>query len=157
MMKDVVAKRMRLNNGSSSYSSSRGTRTELDKYLAEECEDETKHFDILAWWKGQSSRFPILSRMARDVLSIPISTVASESAFSTCGRIMDDFRTSLTPFMVEALVCTQDWLKRATPTNIAENTEELTYLEEGNSISNVVFLIYMFVSKIFTTLYFFPL
>ncbi|CAN6248413.1 unnamed protein product [Urochloa humidicola] len=32
--------------------------------------------------------------------------------------------------MVEALVCTQDWLKRATPVNIAENTEELTKLEE---------------------------
>jgi len=44
------------------------------------------------------------------VLAIPISTVASESAFSTCGRILDDFRSSLTPFMVEALVCTQDWL-----------------------------------------------
>jgi len=156
MMKSMYAKRMKLNSGSSS-SYNRGSRTELEKYLAEECEDDIKNFDILAWWKGQSSRFPILSRLARDVLAIPISTVASESAFSTCGRIMDDFRTSLTPFMVEALVCTQDWLKRATPTNIAENTEELTYLEEGNSISNVVFLIYMFVSKIFTTLYFFPL
>jgi hypothetical protein len=29
-----------------------GIRTELDKYLAEECEDEVKVFDILAWWKG---------------------------------------------------------------------------------------------------------
>jgi hypothetical protein len=84
MMKSVVAKRMRLNNSSSSYS--RGIRTELDKYLAEECEDEVKVFDILAWWKGQSSRFPILSRLARDVLAIPISIVASESAFSTSGR-----------------------------------------------------------------------
>jgi len=93
-----------------------------------------KKFDILAWWKGQSTRFPILSTMARDVLAIPISTVASESAFSTSGRILDDFRTSLTPFMVEALVCTQDWLRRATPINIEENTEELAKLEEGSSI-----------------------
>jgi hypothetical protein len=53
-----------------------------------------------------STRFPILGRLARDVLAIPISTVASESAFSTGGRILDDFRSSLTPFMVEALVCT---------------------------------------------------
>ena len=143
MMKDVVAKRMRLNNGSSSYSSSRGTRTELDKYLAEECEDETKHFDILAWWKGQSSRFPILSRMARDVLSIPISTVASESAFSSSGRILDDFRTSLTPFMVEALICTNDWVRRATPINVAENTEELSKLEEGDSINHLFYLLFV--------------
>jgi hypothetical protein len=132
MMKSVVAKKMRLNNGTSSCS--RGCRTELDKYLAEECEEDDKKFDILVWWKGQSSRFPILSRLARDVLAMPISTVASEAAFSTSGRILDDFRTSLTPFMVEALVCTQDWLKRATPVNIAENTEELSKLEEGDSI-----------------------
>jgi hypothetical protein len=121
-----------------------GCRTELDKYLAEECEEDDKKFDILQWWKAQSSRFPILSRLARDVLAIPISTVASEAAFSTSGRILDDFRTSLTPFMVEALVCTQDWLKRATPVNNAENSEELSKLEEGDSIihtcSMLVFL-----------------
>jgi hypothetical protein len=74
--------------------------------LAEECEEDHKKFDILKWWKGRSSRFPILSRLAHDVLAIPISTVASESAFSIGGRVLDDFRTSLTPFMVESLICT---------------------------------------------------
>ena len=69
--------------------------------------------------------------MARDVLAIPITTVASESAFSTSGRILDDFRSSLTPFMVEALVCTQDWMRRAGPITDEEDTEELAKLEEG--------------------------
>jgi len=119
---------MKLNSGIGS--SSRGSRTELDRYLAEECEEDVKKFDILAWWKGQSTRFPILSKLARDVLAIQISTVASESAFSTGGRVLDDFRTSLTPFMVEALVCTQDWLRRATPIPMPGNTEELTTLQE---------------------------
>jgi hypothetical protein len=68
--------------------------------------------------------------MAQDILAIPISTVASESVFSTSGRILDDFRTSLTPFMLEALVCTQDWLRRSTPINIQENIEELTIIEK---------------------------
>ncbi|XBJ00437.1 hypothetical protein VPH35_020334 [Triticum aestivum] len=69
--------------------------------------------------------------MARDILAIPITTVASESAFSTSGRILDDFRTSLTPFMVQALVCTQDWLRRSTdPVDIKENLEELEVLEK---------------------------
>ena len=128
---DNIVKRMKLNSGMGS--SSRGNRTELDRYLAEECEEDAKRFDILAWWKGQASRFPILSKLARDVLAIQISIVASESAFSTGGRVLDDFRTSLTPFMVEALVCTQDWLRRATPIDLLENTEQLAKYEEGDN------------------------
>ena len=34
----------------------------------------------------------MLSKMARDVLVVPISTVASESAFSTGGSILDPFK-----------------------------------------------------------------
>jgi hypothetical protein len=87
--------------------------------------------DLLVWWKASEQRFPILARMARDVLAIPISIVASESTFSTSGRILDDFRSSLTPFMLEALVCAQDWLRWSIPIDIEENLEELTMLEKG--------------------------
>jgi hypothetical protein len=127
MMKSLIAKKMRLNNGASSSSN----KSEIDKFLTEEPKDDGPKFDILAWWKGNSTRFPILACLARDVLAIPFSTVAFESAFSTGGRVLDDFRTSLTPFMVEALVCTQDWLRHSTPVNIEENIEELTKLEKG--------------------------
>jgi hypothetical protein len=40
----------------------------------------------------------------------PVSTVASESAFSTSGRILDSFRSCLNPEMVEALIWAQNWL-----------------------------------------------
>ncbi|XP_070005193.1 zinc finger BED domain-containing protein RICESLEEPER 1-like [Nicotiana sylvestris] len=48
------------------------SKTELEKYLAEDPENERPDFDILAWWKVNSPRFPILAKIARDVLAIPI-------------------------------------------------------------------------------------
>ncbi|CAN1337711.1 Putative AC transposase [Linum perenne] len=87
-------------------------KTKLDKYLREEPNDTPDpKFNVLDWWILNSHRYPILSQMARDVLVVPISTVSSESAFSTGGRVLDAFRSSLTPRIVDALICTQDWLR----------------------------------------------
>ncbi|XP_038878772.1 uncharacterized protein LOC120070932 [Benincasa hispida] len=38
--------------------------------------------------------------------------VASDSAFSTSGRVIDPFRTSLSPTTVEALVCAQNYVHK---------------------------------------------
>ncbi|XP_073014639.1 zinc finger BED domain-containing protein RICESLEEPER 2-like [Primulina eburnea] len=65
-------------------------KSELEKYLVEDVEEEKKNFNILQWWKDNSLRFPILSRMARDILAVPISTVALEAAFRTGGRAQKD-------------------------------------------------------------------
>lgn len=48
-----------------------------------------------------------------DILAIQVSTVASESAFSTGGRILDPYRTRLSTALVEALICTQDWVRKS--------------------------------------------
>ncbi|KAK9677040.1 hypothetical protein RND81_11G118100 [Saponaria officinalis] len=108
-------------------------KTELDKYLSDGVEDDDSKFDLLGWWKDSSvRRYPILANMAKDVLAMPVSTVASESAFSTGGRVLDFFRTSLTPRMVEALICCQDWLRKSHgPLMIEENILELEVLEES--------------------------
>ena len=110
-----------------------GERTEVDKYLEEPCEKVTSNFDILNWWKVNSSKYKVLSEVARDVLAIPVSTVSSEAAFSTGGRVIDQFRSSLTPKLVECLFCMQDWL-RATPLpfEVEENMAEMEELELGN-------------------------
>nr|GLL25207.1 zinc finger BED domain-containing protein RICESLEEPER 2-like [Ipomoea trifida] len=94
--------------------------TELDKYIAEQLENggEDDEFDILNWWKTNAHRLPILASIARDILAIPISTVASESAFSTGGRVLDTYRSSLTPRVVQALIYTQDWLRNETEDSI---------------------------------------
>ncbi|CAN1347900.1 Putative AC transposase [Linum perenne] len=76
------------------------------------------------WWSTYGLAYPILSEIARDVLAIPISSVASEAAFSTGGRIMDSYRTSLHPNMLEAIVCTEDWLRSADSVPTVEDLSE---------------------------------
>jgi len=51
---------------------------ELDHYLEERVLSRTHNFDILNWWKTNGVKYPILQRLARDILAIPISTVASK-------------------------------------------------------------------------------
>jgi hypothetical protein len=91
-----------------------GEASDLDKYMAEPpikvpkaCYDK---FEILSWWKTHQEVYPILAVLARDVLAIQASTVASESAFSAGGRVIDPFCSRLEPEMVEALVCAKDWV-----------------------------------------------
>jgi len=84
--------------------------SELERYLAEPqfkvSKANNNTFDILAWWKNQKDEYPVLSMIARDVLAMQVSTVASDSAFSAGGRVVDPYRSSLDPDMVQALVCT---------------------------------------------------
>jgi hypothetical protein len=69
--------------------------------------------------------------MAKDVLAMPASTVPSESAFSTGGRIIDPLRCSLSTDTVEALICAQSWLHTThTKVNAREAAEELQSYEE---------------------------
>ncbi|XP_026412067.1 zinc finger BED domain-containing protein RICESLEEPER 3-like isoform X2 [Papaver somniferum] len=87
---------------------------ELEKYLLEEFDEEegVTKFDILAWWKSNSTKYKVLSHMAKDILAMPVSYVASESAFSTGKRVLSTWRSSLSPRTVESLLCTQGWLEK---------------------------------------------
>ncbi|KAJ9541391.1 hypothetical protein OSB04_027897, partial [Centaurea solstitialis] len=50
-------------------------------------------FDILMWWKCNGAKFPILQKIARDVL-------------------ITKTRSRQKPEIVAALMCTQSWLKK---------------------------------------------
>ncbi|GJU00853.1 zinc finger BED domain-containing protein RICESLEEPER 2-like protein [Tanacetum coccineum] len=122
-----------------SESGMQDSKSELDRYLNEDAEDDSDNFDILNWWKVNSPRFPILSLLARDIMAIPISTVASESVFSTSGRVLDAFRSSLTPPVVESLICTQDWFRENSMLDVTENWDEIQNIEEEILLRNFGF------------------
>jgi hypothetical protein len=42
-------------------------------------------------------------------MAIPVTTVASESVFSTGGRVISPHRSRLAPKTVEGLMCMQAW------------------------------------------------
>src|SRR5262249_54253991 len=97
-------------------SSSTSTPNELNLYLATDFTnfitvEEIENFNILLWWKIHQTYYPILSCIARDLLTPPVSTVSSESAFSQGGNIVTDQRTRLAPEAVQVLVCLKDWLR----------------------------------------------
>lgn len=81
----------------------------MDLYLEEPLLPRTHDLDIIQWWQHAGLKYPTLRKIARDVLAIPVSTVASESVFSTGGRIISPHRSKLAPSMVEALMCMQAW------------------------------------------------
>ena len=84
-------------------------RTELDLYLEEPTLPRTQELDIINWWKFGGIKYPSLQKIAHDILPIPVTSVASESTFSTSGRILSPHRGRLTPTMAEALMCMQAW------------------------------------------------
>ena len=80
-------------SGSAGTNQTNVPSAELDMHLEEQIIGIThgKSFDILTWWKMNETQFPSLSKLAKIVLMAPASSVASESAFSTGGRVLDNY------------------------------------------------------------------
>ena len=86
-------------SGKNATTSSPNNTTDIDRYLSVETIpfEDNEDFDILEWWKKQQIKYPVLSIIARVVLTVPVNTVASEAAFSASGRVVSKNRCNLSP------------------------------------------------------------
>nr|XP_027191257.1 zinc finger BED domain-containing protein DAYSLEEPER-like isoform X2 [Cicer arietinum] len=101
-------------------------KSELDEYLEEPLLSDVKEFDILSWWRVNQPKYPTLSRLASDILSMSISTVSADSVFDTEIRKMDNYRSSLDSRTLEALICAKDWLRyKSIPKNVSNTLEKM--------------------------------
>ncbi|XP_031250760.1 zinc finger BED domain-containing protein RICESLEEPER 1-like [Pistacia vera] len=92
--------------------SSSSQESELNCYLSDSKCHSDEGFDILKWWRLNSSTYPTLVRMARDFLSIPIFVIDEDDSFSDevtnvhdCLKNLnddDDFKCKF--------ACTRFWL-----------------------------------------------
>ena len=101
-----LAKRKRQVDSSSRCDISKYLNTDYCSYLSP---NEVKKFDIMNWQKSHESTFSVLSKMACDLLTPPVSTIASKSSFSIATNIIGDRSTTFVAEMLEALTSLKDW------------------------------------------------
>lgn len=131
---------------------------ELEMYLKEKVENPKNilgtEYDVLSWWRVNSPKYPVLAEMAKDIFAMQVSSVASESAFSTSGRLIDPYRSCLTHYMIEVLMCTEQWMKsdiKLREKRVATNTQMLADLELHDKLEKGQFslLLQLFIFKSF--------
>ncbi|XP_028115734.1 uncharacterized protein LOC114313562 [Camellia sinensis] len=72
----------------------------------------SQNFKLLSWWKAASPKYPILSKMARDFLAIPLTLATSDEAFYSELRKPDRDLICLGPELMNALMCTRSWFEK---------------------------------------------
>ena len=113
-------------------------KTHMELYLEQPKVDRNTNLNVLDFWKRNRFRYPELDAMACDILSILITTVASESVFSAGGRVLNKYRTSFLPENADTLIYARD----------------LLYHVWGNGIPNIMhFQIFILIDHYFDFLY----
>lgn len=75
--------------------------------------DREQYPSVLSWWcaEPQKKRWPTLSLLAIDILSIPPMSDEPERTFSGARRTLSWERAQLSPGKLEELECSKNWIK----------------------------------------------
>ena len=89
----------------------KSVETELKEYLHEPCIDCLRD-DSLQWWhRIGSNKYPRISVLAKEFLSICVSSSPSERLFSTGRGIITFRRGRLAPDTISALMTLKSWTR----------------------------------------------
>lgn len=82
-------------------------RDEIESYLADIPSPRTaKALDV---WRGLVSQFPILSKMAKDYLAIPATSIPSKQIFLQAGDLITKKRNHLAKDSISMIFCLKNW------------------------------------------------
>ncbi|KAH7461835.1 hypothetical protein FOMA001_g18917 [Fusarium oxysporum f. sp. matthiolae] len=121
---------------------------ELDQYLSEPPVDNIAYkVDPIAWWRDVGAvRFPRLSYMAVDFLTIASSSAETERDFSSCGRMVTPLRCRLRRHIVAMAQCLRSWSKAGIyqptlPLGLLEGDNWRQVLQLASRVSGFEFLL----------------
>ena len=58
----------------------------------------------LRWWQAQALKYPLISKVAKQYMSVQATSVASERVFSVAGDVVTAKRSQLSPDNVDRLL-----------------------------------------------------
>jgi hAT family C-terminal dimerisation region len=97
--------------------------------------------DIPEYWKRNATAYTTLAMMMRDVFAVLVSTVPSESCFSSTNGILTDKHTKLGSKLFEQLVCNKDWIVAESriqhDTTFEATTSVIETQESGTNIHDI--------------------
>ena len=80
-------------------------KKELKLYLTLPVENSpNSSFNQLAWWKKNEVQLPMMSRLAKSILTIPATSTPSERLFSKAGMLISKKRANLKPSKVDMML-----------------------------------------------------
>jgi len=96
-----------------------------------------KDVNLFEWWTEKQTTWPILSRLAFNLLSAPAMSAECERVFSSTKKMITPERNHLKADVIEAQECLKSWIKHGITDITAADCLLLNY-KEGNRLFNEV-------------------
>jgi hypothetical protein len=83
---------------------------EYSTYCSEDPLPYAPNPNLIYKWRCLEGRFPLLAKMAFDILSIPAMSAECERVFSSAKHLLSDSRNALCPETIEGVECERNWI-----------------------------------------------